>query len=69
MKTLEREPPVKGKFTATIRNKTCGAKTRFVVVKGRINSTLFGFPPIVFYVSVSKDLVLMSRDLTCTCDA
>ena len=40
MKTLQSELPVKGEFTTTIRNKTCGATARFVVVKGRINSPL-----------------------------
>lgn len=36
------------KFTATIRNKTCGTRVRFVVVKGRIHS-----PPLI-----SKDILL-----------
>ena len=39
---LQGELPVKGEFTATIRNKTCGTVARFVIVKGRINS-----PPLI----------------------
>ncbi|XP_015762118.1 PREDICTED: uncharacterized protein LOC107341222 [Acropora digitifera] len=42
LNTLQRELPVKGEFTVTIRNKTRGARARFVVVKGRINS-----PPLI----------------------
>ena len=38
---LQRELSVKGEFTATVRNKTCGTVARFVVVKGRINSLPF----------------------------
>ena len=36
--TLQSELPVKGEFTATVRNQTCGAVARFVVTRGRINS-------------------------------
>ena len=42
LNTLQSELPVKGKFTTTIRNKTRGARARFVVVKGKINS-----PPLI----------------------
>ena len=42
LNTLQSELPVKGEFTTTIRNKTRGARARFVVVKGRINS-----PPLI----------------------
>ena len=42
LNTLQSELPVKGEFTATIRNKARGARARFVVVKGRINS-----PPLI----------------------
>ena len=38
LSTLQSGLPVKGEFTATIRNQTCGAVARFVVVRGRINS-------------------------------
>ena len=37
--TLQNELPVKRAFRAIIRNKTCGLQSRFLVVKGRINST------------------------------
>lgn len=36
------------KFTATTRNKTCGTRARFVIVKGRIH-----FPPLI-----NKDTLL-----------
>ena len=42
LSTLQSELPVKGEFTATIRNQTCGAVARFVVTRGRINS-----PPLI----------------------
>lgn len=42
LSTLQSELPVKGEFTATVRNQTCGAVARFVVVRGRINS-----PPLI----------------------
>ena len=35
--TLQNELPIKGKFSAIVRNKTCGIHSRFLVVKGRIN--------------------------------
>ena len=42
LNALQSELSVKGEFTATIRNKTCGTVARFIVVKGRINS-----PPLI----------------------
>ena len=42
LQTLQNECPIKGKFNAVIRIKTCGVRSRFVVVKGRINS-----PPLI----------------------
>ena len=42
LSTLQSELPMKGEFTATVRNQTCGVVTRFVVVRGRINS-----PPLI----------------------
>lgn len=39
LSTLQSELPMKGESTATIRNQTCGAVTRFVVTRGRINSS------------------------------
>ena len=42
LQTLQNELPVKGEFNAVIRIKTCGVRSRFVVVKGRINS-----PPLI----------------------
>ena len=42
LRTLQSELHVKGEFTATIRNQTCGAVARFVVTRGRINS-----PPLI----------------------
>ena len=42
LNTLQSEVPVKGEFTTTIRNKIRGARARFLVVKGRINS-----PPLI----------------------
>ena len=38
LSSLQSELPMKGEFTATIRNQTCGAVARFVVTKRRINS-------------------------------
>ena len=42
LSTLQSELPMKGEFTATIMNQTCGAVARFVVTRGRINS-----PPLI----------------------
>ena len=42
LSTLQNELPVKGDNTATVRNQTCGAVARFVVVRGRINSPALG---------------------------
>ena len=40
--TLQNELPIKGEFSAIVRNQTCGIQSRFLVVKGRINS-----PPLI----------------------
>ena len=41
-KTLQGKLDVKGEFNKTLRNKTKGIKTKFIVVKGRIDS-----PPLL----------------------
>ena len=46
--TLQSALPVKGEFKTIVRNKTCGTETKFVVVRGRINS-----PPLI-----SKDTLI-----------
>lgn len=38
LRTLQNDLPVKGQFDATVRNQTCGKRTTFLVIKGRINS-------------------------------
>ena len=40
--TLQSDLPVKGEFQTVVRNKTCGTKAKFIVVRGRINS-----PPLI----------------------
>ena len=57
LKTLQSELPMKGEFTATIRNKTCGATARFVVVKGRINS-----PPLIIKETLQELGLLEIRE-------
>ncbi|VDI61580.1 Hypothetical predicted protein [Mytilus galloprovincialis] len=43
LSTLQNSLPIKGEFTRlSLRNKTCGTETRFIVVKGKINS-----PPLI----------------------
>ncbi|VDI42793.1 Hypothetical predicted protein [Mytilus galloprovincialis] len=42
LSTLQNALPIKGEFKTIIRNKTCGTETRFIVVKGKINS-----PPLL----------------------
>ncbi|CAG2193058.1 SLC30A2 [Mytilus edulis] len=42
LSTLQNSLPIKGEFKTIIRNKTCGTETKFVVVKGKINS-----PPLI----------------------
>lgn len=42
LNTLQSKLMVKGKLKAIIRNKTCGGISRFIVVKGNINS-----PPLI----------------------
>ncbi|CAG2253961.1 unnamed protein product [Mytilus edulis] len=42
LSTLQNSLSIKGEFKTTIRNKTCGTETKFIVVKGKINS-----PPLI----------------------
>ena len=42
LSTLQNKLPVKGEFLTTVRNQTRGVETKFVVIKGRINS-----PPLL----------------------
>ncbi|CAC5398547.1 unnamed protein product [Mytilus coruscus] len=42
LNTLQNSLPIKGEFKTIIRNKTCGTETKFIVVKGKINS-----PPLI----------------------
>ncbi|CAC5388769.1 unnamed protein product [Mytilus coruscus] len=42
LSTLQNSLPIKGEFTTVIRNETCGTETKFIVVKGKINS-----PPLI----------------------
>ncbi|CAG2213739.1 unnamed protein product [Mytilus edulis] len=42
LSTLQNSLPIKGEFKTIIRNKTCGTETKFIVVKGKINS-----PPLL----------------------
>jgi hypothetical protein len=42
LSTLQNKLPVKGEFSTTVRNKTRGVSTKFIEVKGRINS-----PPLI----------------------
>ena len=55
--TLQSELPVKGEFTATVRNQTCGAVARFVVTRGRINS-----PPLISKSTVQELGMLQIRE-------
>lgn len=55
--TLQNELPVKGEFRAIIRNKTCGIQSRFLVVKGRINS-----PPLISKGTLTDLGMLQIRD-------
>lgn len=57
LSTLQNELPVKGEFTATIRNQTCGAVARFVVTKGRINS-----PPLISKSTLQELGMLQIRE-------
>ena len=38
LSTLQNPLPVKGKFKTIVRNATCGMETKFIVIRGRINS-------------------------------
>ena len=42
LRTLQNELPIKGGFDAVLRNQTCGKRTKFLVIKGRISS-----PPLI----------------------
>ena len=42
LRTLQNELLIKGEFEAILRNQTCGKPTKFLVIKGRINS-----PPLI----------------------
>ena len=57
LSTLQSELPVKGEFTATIRNQTCGAVARFVVTRGRINS-----PPLISKSTLQELGMLQMRE-------
>ena len=55
--TLQNELPIKGEFNAIVRNKTCGIHSRFLVVKGRINS-----PPLISKTTLTVLGMLQIRD-------
>ena len=55
--TLQNELPIKGEFNAIVRNKTCGIHSRFLVVKGRINS-----PPLISKTTLTELGMLQIRD-------
>ena len=42
LRTLQNDLPIKGEFEAILRNQTCGKRTKFLVIKGKINS-----PPLI----------------------
>ena len=42
LRTLQNDLPIKGEFDAVLRNQTCGKCTKFLVIKGKINS-----PPLI----------------------
>ena len=42
LRTLQNDLPIKGEFEAILRNETCGKRTEFLVIKGKINS-----PPLI----------------------
>ena len=55
--TLQNELPIKGEFSAIVRNQTCGIQSRFLVVKGRINS-----PPLISKSTLTELGMLQIRD-------
>ena len=57
LSTLQSELLVKGEFTATVRNLICGAVTRFVVTRGRINS-----PPLISKSTLQELGMLQIRE-------
>ena len=52
--TLQNELPIKGEFSAIVRNQTCGIKSRFLEVRGRINS-----PPLISKSTLTELYVKM----------
>ena len=57
LSTLQSDLPVKGEFTATVRNQTCGAFARFIVTRGRINS-----PPLISKSTLQELGMLQIRE-------
>ena len=57
LNTLQSGIPVKGEFTATVRNKTCGAVARLLVVNGRIY-----FPPLIGNCTLQELGMLQIRE-------
>ena len=55
--TLQNELPIKGEFDAIMRNETCEIHSRFLVVKGRINS-----PPLISKSTLTELEMLQIRD-------
>ena len=55
--TLQNELPIKGEFSAIVRNQTCGIQSRFLVVKGIINS-----PPLISKSTLTELGMLQIRD-------
>ena len=55
--TLQNELPIKGEFSAIVRNQTCGIQSRFLVVKGRVNS-----PPLISKSTLIELGMLQIRD-------
>ena len=55
--TLQNELPIKGEFSAIVRNQTCGIQSRFLVVKSRINS-----PPLISKSTLTELGMLQIRD-------
>ena len=55
--TLQNELPIKREFSAIVRNQTCGIQSRFLVVKGRVNS-----PPLISKSTLIELGMLQIRD-------
>ncbi|CAC5410856.1 unnamed protein product [Mytilus coruscus] len=56
MSTLQNSLPIKGEFKTIIRNETCGTETKFIVVKGKINS-----PPLISKSTLIELMMLQIR--------